>query len=280
MSSILQNCKRLEVRSSTVEGFGVFATDDIAKGEILEEVPFVLFPRHTNLSKALYDFLSGSGFLSDKEKFADTLRLNLKFKDPEKYYFKWFAPHPLNGEVIAYTVLPLGYGPIYNTSNTDNNAGWIVKDKTFIFKAERDIKKDEEIRTFYGYFVSQEGSIWNCETVYNLALDADSGQTRCKGARFGRVEDFEAAKQNPIYSRLAQILAQSKDGLQITKLTALLPTGEEKAAVDFSPDVPVNIVYQKLFEYRNSQFPFTRITFQYEDKATGQVLSEGIVFRK
>lgn len=280
MSTILPHCKKIEIRQSPIEGFGVFATAPISKGEILEEVPFVLFPRHTNVSKTIYDTLNGIGFLSDREKFADNLRQNLKFKDPEKYYFKWNAPHPLNGDFITYTVLPLGYGPIYNTSNTDNNAGWQVKEKTFIFRADRDIKQDEEIRTFYGYFVGQDGTIFNCDTVFNLAFDTDDGTVKCRAARFGGVEHFEAAKANPVYARLAQLFVAAKNGLSLTKITALLPTGEEKAAQDFTPDFSLSQVYQKIFDFRQSQFPFIRLTFEYDDTASGNRLSEGIVFRK
>lgn len=276
----LAHCKKIEVRESPIEGFGVFATDEIKAGEILEEIPFVLFPRYHNLAKPIFDLLNSAGFVSSKEKYTENLRQNLKFKEPEKYYFKWFPPVSLEGEQTAYTVLPLGFGPIYNTSNTDNNAGWQIKEKTFSFRAERDIRKDEEIRTFYGYFVGNDGAIFNCDTVFNLGLDTFDGKHFVKMARFGAVEQFEAARVNPAFNRLAQILAASKQGLQIKRLGALLPNGEEKAAIDISNDVPLTAVYQKLAEFRNSQLPLTRISFEYENKENGLVQSESIIFKK
>jgi hypothetical protein len=276
----LAHCKKIEVRESPIEGFGVFATDDIARGEILEEIPFVLFPRYHNLAKPIYDLLTNTGFVSSREKYHENLRQNLKFKEPEKYYFKWFPPVSLEGEQTTYTVLPLGFGPIYNTSNTDNNAGWQVKEKTFIFRAERDIKKDEEIRTFYGYFVGNDGAIFNCDQVFNLGIDTDNGRCVFKMARFGTVESFEAAKANPSFGRLAQLLAVSKNGLYLKRIAALIPTGEEKAAFDVPTDIPLTPLYAKVQEFRNSPFPLVRFTFEWENKENGLVQSEQIIFRK
>jgi hypothetical protein len=278
---ILPNCKRIEVRSSPIDGFGVFATDDIAKGEVLEEIPFVLFPRYTQLGKQLFDMLHGQGYISSKEKYIENLRMNFRFKEPEKYYFKWFPPVALEGDQTAFTVLPLGFGPIYNTSNTDNNAGWQVKEKTFVFRAERDIKKDEEIRTFYGYFVTENGAIFNCDTVFNLGLDVIEGRVQCKMIRFATIEQFEQGKQNPIYMRLAQLFSESKTGsLFINRLSACLPNLEEKAAIDITPEFPLSAVYQKIFEFRQSQFPIIKINFEYENKMSGAKTIEPLLFRK
>lgn len=278
--SALPHCNRIEVRNSPVEGFGVFATADIKAGEILEEIPFILFPRYTALGKGIFDFLSNSGYLAQREKYFENLRGNLRFKDPEKYYFKWFPQVGFEGDPIAYTVLPLGNGPIYNTSNVDNNAGWQVKEKTFIFRAEKDIKKDEEIRTFYGYFVSQDGNIYNCDQVFNLALEYYEGVVKCKMIRFASVEQFEAGKQNPAFIRLGQLFTLAKDGCFISRIAAILPTGEEKASTDFAPNVPMNILYQKLLEFRSSQFGLFKITFKYTDINSGLEQSEVIVFKK
>lgn len=281
MSIILHNCKKIEIRESSVEGWGVFAIDNIFKGEVLEEVPFILFPRFTTLGKGLYDLLNSNGFLSSSEKYNENLRQNFKFKDAEKFYFKWYPPVPFEGERSAFTVLPLGYGPIYNTSNTDNNAGWRVKEKTFIFQAERDITKDEEIRTFYGYFVGQDGSIFNCDSVFNLGLDYDiSGKVKCKVIRFGNLEQFEQGKQSPIYSRIAHLFSFSKESLWISKISALLPNGEEKVAFDVPLDINLTSIYQKISEFKNSQFPLIKITFEYEDKNNNNKMQEHIVFRK
>jgi hypothetical protein len=280
MSNALPHCQKLEIRNSPIEGFGVFATADIARGEVLEEIPFILFPRNTALGKAIFDLLGQTGYLSQKEKYFENLRANLKFKDPEKYYFKWFPQVGFEGDPIAYTVLPLGNGPIYNTANIDNNAGWIVKEKTFVFKAEKDIKKGDEIRTFYGYFVSQDGAIFNCDQVFNLALETYDGVTKCKMVRFGSNEQFVAAQQNPFFIRIGQLFSSAKDGLIITRIAAALPDGSEKAATDFTQEVPLNVLYQKLLEFKMSQFPLFRITVKYNDSSTGIEHSEVLTFRK
>jgi hypothetical protein len=280
MSNALPNCGRLEVRNSPVEGFGVFATADIKAGEVLEEIPFILFPRYTQLGKGIYDYLANAGFLAQKEKYFDNLRTNLKFKDPEKYYFKWFPQVGFEGDPIAYTVLPLGNGPIYNTANVDNNANWTVKDKTFIFRAEKDIKKDEEIRTFYGYFVSQDGTIFNCDQVFNLALENYNGIVKCKMIRFGSVEQFEAGKQNPAFQALSRIFTVARDGAFLARIAAILPDGAEKAVTEFANEAPMSVIYQKLLEFRMSQFSLFKISFRYTDSATGTEQTEVIVFRK
>ena len=84
---ILANCGKLEIRQSPVEGcYGVFATDDIPAGTILEEFHFVLFP-HNNISEGIYNFLVSQKFISDREKYLENLRINLKFKNPDKVLF-------------------------------------------------------------------------------------------------------------------------------------------------------------------------------------------------
>jgi len=181
----LTHCHRLEVRDSPIEGFGVFATDFIPAGTVLEEVPFVLFPRYTNVANGFYNFLQLNNFLSDKEKHLENLRQNLGFKEPEKYFFKWHPKVQFDGDSM-YTVLPLGFGPVYNSSNTNNNADWVINDRTFTFSAERDIQKDEEIKTFYGYFMAENGATHDCDTVFNFALDPDKeGRIALYALRFG-----------------------------------------------------------------------------------------------
>jgi hypothetical protein len=280
MSTSLPNCKKLEIRNSTIEGFGVFATADIARGEVLEEIPFILFPRNTALGKAIFDLLGQTGYLSQKEKYYENLRANLKFKDPEKYYFKWFPQVGFEGDPIAYTVLPLGNGPIYNTANVDNNAGWIVKEKTFVFRAEKDIKSGDEIRTFYGYFVAQDGSIFNCDQVFNLALETYDNLAKCKMIRFGSNEQFTAAQQNPFFIRIGQLLSAAREGLTITRIAACTPDNTEKAATDFLADIPLNVLYQKLLEFKSSHFPIFKITVKYVDALSGAEQTEVLTFRK
>ena len=276
----LHNCGRLQIRPSPIEGYGVFATDPIKKGEVLEEVPFILFGRWNALGKSLYDMISQMGFLSDKEKFADTMKDVLGHKAPERYYFKWFAPAPINGEQIAYVVLPLGYGPIYNTKNCDNNAGWTVKPNTFLFKAEKDIEKDEEICTFFGYFLGEGGQIFNCTDVFNLAIDNYNGQHKMKAIRFGDASLYEQAKSNPAYAKIAQILAVAKDGIVIHRLSGSTPDGVERAAMDILPSTPISFLYQKLFEFKHSPLPIIKINIKFNHKDSGVEILDEIIFKK
>lgn len=277
--TVLHNCGRLEVRSSPIEGYGVFATDKINKDEILEEVPFVLFPRYTPLGKTLYDSLRASNWTNPKEEYLENLRENLGFKEPEKYLFKWYPSSKLDGESNPYTVLPLGNGPIYNTSNTDNNAGWTIKEKTFLFKAEKDIEKDEEIRTFYGYFLSEDGSTYDCDLVFGMAIDTFEGQHRIKSARFGSPNSFNLALQNANYMKMAQLLSASKDGLMIKKIVAVSNTMEEKLPTEIPISVSLNLLYKKIAEYKQSVFPMVKFYFEYTNKEGIQV-SDSIVFKK
>ena len=86
------------------------------------------------------DFLGNEELLAERWSYEKNLRENLRFKLPEKYYFKWSPVFPmLLGKKIEFTVLPLGNGPIYNSSNVSNNAGWKIDDQLFTFVAEKDI---------------------------------------------------------------------------------------------------------------------------------------------
>lgn len=276
---ILTNCGKLQVRESSIEGFGVFATDLIKQGEVLEETPFILFPRHTNVSKPLYDFLNTTKFLSDREKYIENLRSNLKFKEPEKYYFRWSPPTQLEGEPVTFTVLPLGFGPIYNSSNTDNNASWIVKDKTFVFVANRDIQKDEEIRTFYGYFLGHDGASFNTDVVYGFGFDTLEGVPHLRALRFATHEANDAAKSNPFYAKIFQLFTQSQKGLRLKKIIGAASPTEDKFTLDVSERVPLTELYNKIAESKGSIFPFIKFVFDY-DAQDGKVATETIIFKK
>jgi hypothetical protein len=257
MKNALHNCGRLEVRQSEIEGWGVFALEDIKAGEILEEIPFVLFPRSTGLGKAVYEFLHKEQWASEAETNIETLRKNLKFKDPEKYYFKWSPPEPIiDGRRAEWTVLPLGFGPIYNTCNTDNNAGWKIEDDLFIFVAEKDIKKDEEIKTFYGYFVAEEGSIFNVSEVFHMGLEKKDGKAKCKVLRYAAKEHFEIVNQHEGYKELLQLALKGAELVEIK-------TGQYDFT--FPDNYPLSFYYKKLQEFKTSRFPTTEITLRYKE---------------
>ena len=103
---------------SPVHGWGVFAKEDIMEGEVFEECPVLTLPiEKGEVTSLLID-----------------------------YRFNW----PQGGE-WEEQVFPLGYGGLYNHSE-NANAYWIsnLENKTFQFISHREIKKGEEIFTWYG----------------------------------------------------------------------------------------------------------------------------------
>lgn len=120
MKSVLYQSPYIEVRKSPVHGYGVFAKQNLPANIILEETPFISIPQ---------------GIASD-------------------YVFAFprggTPPEESEGVKMEFA-LPFGYACIYNHSDTPN-ASWLtkVKERLFVFFTLTDIKKDEEIRTFYG----------------------------------------------------------------------------------------------------------------------------------
>ena len=109
--------KKIEVRKSSLHGYGVFAKEKIKKDEIIEECFYLVQP-------------TAHPYNAD-------------------YLYKW----PQTGE-FKYNVLALGFGSIYNSSKTLNErtAEWITDEENniFIFKTIKSIEKDEEIFVYYG----------------------------------------------------------------------------------------------------------------------------------
>jgi SET domain-containing protein len=111
---------KIQISDSPVHGLGVFATKNIANGELIEECPFLVLPLAPFEVSSLmvdYRFNYPMGMLTDN----------------------------------SVQVIALGAGSIYNHSNT-NNAYWVTDTdrKTFKFYANTDIKAGEEIFTYYG----------------------------------------------------------------------------------------------------------------------------------
>ena len=109
---------KIEVRESTLEGYGVFAKEDIKSGEVLEECHYV-------------------------EVGSDG--------DVDRYKFNW----PRGTENPEKVVLPLGFGSIYNTviNEDEKTVDWKTNLELdiFVFYTIKDIKKDDEILTYYDY---------------------------------------------------------------------------------------------------------------------------------
>lgn len=109
---------KIEVRTSPIEGRGVFAVEDINAGEILETCHFTIL--HRNF-----------------------FELDRKLQE---YVYAW--PKISKG---GKSVIVWGFGSIYNHSR-NNNADWETDEVNNLFRffAKKDIKKDEEIFTYYG----------------------------------------------------------------------------------------------------------------------------------
>ncbi len=279
----LQNYGRTEVCwCEKVNGWGVKALTNFSKDEIIEETPFIVFPRYMDLGKNLYDMLRQTGFLSEKEKHISNLMDNLGFLNPHKYYFKWAPKVGSDGDPLYQLTIPLGNACLYNSSNCNNNIGWRTTEKTFIFKAERDIQAGEWLESFYGYFIANDShAIYNCAQVFNLALDKDdNNRLLVKMLRFGDAGQFEQSKTNPSYAKLFQVLQSSKYGLILTRISGASLDGVERATQDFNEFMPMSFVYQKIFEFNQSNLPFVKINVKYVNKDNGQDVSDEIVFRK
>jgi SET domain-containing protein len=109
---------KIYVDKSPVHGWGVFAKEDIMEGEVFEECPVLTLPiEKGEVTSLLID-----------------------------YRFNW----PQGGEWDEQ-VFPLGYGGLYNHSE-NANAYWVsnLENKTFQFISHREIKKGDEIFTWYG----------------------------------------------------------------------------------------------------------------------------------
>jgi len=118
MKNILFFNNKIELRRSNIHGWGVFAKDDIKNDEILEEVPFLTLPIEKGESSSLL--------------------IDYRFN------------YPVNND-WKLQVIPGGFSCFYNHSDLPN-AFWYSDEENniFIFKTNRDIKKDSEILVYYG----------------------------------------------------------------------------------------------------------------------------------
>ena len=116
---------KIYVESSPIHGLGIFASEDINEGEILEVCPVI-----------------DMGM-----KFGDTSHILIDYR------FNW----PQGGGPWDKQVVPTGFGLLYNHSNTPN-AAWRsnLENNTFEFYSIKNIKSGEEIFVWYG-----DVSYWN-----------------------------------------------------------------------------------------------------------------------
>lgn len=109
---------KIEFKESPIHGLGVFATTNIEINEVIEVCPVLFLP--TKRGEVNYTLIG--------------------------HTYQWPKTEHWTNFVVA-----LGYGSLYNHSNTPN-ADWTndVENKTFIFFSTRQIKKGEEIFISYG----------------------------------------------------------------------------------------------------------------------------------
>jgi hypothetical protein len=116
--------RKMVVRHSEIHGRGVFATEDIKKGELIERCPMVIMAHRMNYHK-----------------------------DPAiwSYMFTNTCPCEECKRHGGHFLMVMGYGQIYNHQD-DNNASinFNLKEQYADVKAINDIAKDEEIFVNYG----------------------------------------------------------------------------------------------------------------------------------
>ena len=115
---------KIEFKTSPVHGLGVFATEKILKGEVIEKCPVLSLPINKGeVTSLLID-----------------------------YRFNWPS-----GSEWEEQVVPLGYASLYNHSSTPN-AYWysVYEERVFLFIASNDIEVGEEIFIYYG-----DENYWN-----------------------------------------------------------------------------------------------------------------------
>ena len=115
---------KIEIRKSPLHGYGIFAKDDITKGELLEE--------------CYYLEVEWGG-------------------EVDRYYYELDIDKNSKKNVIS-----LGFGSMYNSSpDKKENARieWNSNNDILIFKSLKDIKKDEEILLYYDFESKTEDKI-------------------------------------------------------------------------------------------------------------------------
>jgi SET domain-containing protein len=111
---------KIELRKSNIHNRGIFANEYIKKGDIIEEIPLISYVSIKEINKTvLKDYVIS-------------------------------MPQNLNKGDTQNCSVMLGYGSIYNHSDT-NNAEWnFLNDQKMIIKAIKDIYPNQEICVNYG----------------------------------------------------------------------------------------------------------------------------------
>lgn len=122
---------KIEVRKSNIHGWGVFAKEDIKKGEILEECTFISTPYNID-----------DPYCPNSSKY--------RFYYPQ--YKKGLNKNEWKSSTI-FSAISLGYGSLYNDSKSEENStailDWDIENQLMVFSAKKDIKFDNEILLYY-----------------------------------------------------------------------------------------------------------------------------------
>lgn len=279
----LTNCyDKMEVRQSPIEGYGVFASKPIEHGTVLEEIPFIMWPRITQTSEKLYNVLKDDGFVSKEELHNEDIRRMFGFKHPSKYYFKWYPPNtPPEGD--KFQCLPLGFGPIYNSANGLNNANWEVRKETFIFRALTDIEPDEEIMTFYGYMVCEDSSTFNTPEVFGFGLEYaamdDKGNlgVLLRNLRFSNEQEKQVRFKEEGCMELLKSLQASHGRVRLRKIS-VIDGNEEKHPFEFPDAFTLKFHFMKLQEFKQTRFSTIKIGISYVDAEAKKEVSKDILW--
>ena len=113
----LFHSNKIEIRKSSLQGYGVFTNEDIKNGELLEECHYITVEEDNEV---------------------------------DRYLFNW----PRSGDCEKY-VLPLGFGSMYNAAipADKQNTDWEtdLDNNIVVFHTIKDVKKDTELLVNYNY---------------------------------------------------------------------------------------------------------------------------------
>ncbi len=126
---------KIEVRTSTVEGRGVFCNEDIKKGELVEEAHMILLDNNKWEE-------------CDKE----LARYVLPWVELREDWEDFCEEHEgVTHSHVTRPVVILGFGMIYN-HNDKNSLDYYINKRSFFcsYTANRDISKGSELTINYG----------------------------------------------------------------------------------------------------------------------------------
>ncbi|KAL6703212.1 hypothetical protein ACN47E_010074 [Coniothyrium glycines] len=128
----LERCAHLVIKSDTPKGRGVFATENIPSGTVIDICPVLLL-----------------GIQENKDHIEQTSLFH--------YTYNWPIVNQ-NGEPNVTQAVIFGLGSMFNHSTQGQNVGWLRDSKRLIitYRALRDIARGEELCISYGNHLTFE----------------------------------------------------------------------------------------------------------------------------